>query len=88
MQRRPVLARVDCIAPEEPLHFIADAAFARESHQQPHGFGIDQVFGIVEQDTVVAQRKILEALRIGGEHLCHVRAGHGELVLFERQPCG
>ena len=88
MQRRPVLAGVDLAAAEEALHFVADTAFACESHQQPHGFGIDQVLRIIEQHAVVAQRKILEPLRIGRKHLHHIGAGHGKPVRFERLPCG
>ena len=86
VQGGTVLARVDLLAREQVLYFVADAALACERHEQLHGPGVDQVLGVVEQQPALRKREIFEALRIVRKHPGDAGAGDSALVRGQSLP--
>ena len=81
-----LLGMVDRLAGQHLPFPAVDVGGSGEVVQQGQCFDVDALLGEVEQQAVLAQRKALEAVRVGGEQLAQMQRANGLGVYGKRPP--
>ena len=73
VQDGPILGRVDFLAREHLFGPVLDLGLPGQIEEQPHRFFRDAVLGVVEQDVLEAERKLVEPLGVVAEQIAHLQ---------------
>src|SRR5262249_5408613 len=86
MEDGPLLGDVDLLAPEHGVDAVPEAGVLGQLYQEPQRLVGDAVLRVVEVQAHRLDRHPLTPLRILGEKLAQMGAGHGRGMGLERLP--